>query len=95
MKHKRNVSFLEARKIAGSYMGEISYAFVARRADTTNEVNKYRTLVEKLIQLDAKDWPNFQEHLKNYTRPNFTKYQLSNKLGMGRDPMLWFKQKHT
>ena len=28
---------------------------VARRADTTNEDNKYRTLVEKLIKLEAND----------------------------------------
>ena len=57
VKHKRNVSFLEARKIVGTYMGENSYASVASRADTTNQDNKYRILVEKLIQLEANDWP--------------------------------------
>ena len=36
MKHKRNVSFLEARKIEGTYMEANSYAFVAQRVDTTN-----------------------------------------------------------
>ena len=40
VKHKRNVSFLEARKIVGRYMGENSYASVALRAHTTNEDNK-------------------------------------------------------
>ena len=64
VKHKRNVSFLEARRIVGSYMGESSYASVARRADSTNDDYKYRILVEKLIKLEANDWPKFQEHLK-------------------------------
>ena len=59
MKHKRNVSFLEAKKIVGPYMGENSYASVAWRVDTTNQENKYRTLVEKLIQLEVNDWPKF------------------------------------
>ena len=36
-KHKRNVSFLEAMRIVGSYMGENSYASVARRADRNND----------------------------------------------------------
>ena len=86
VKHKRNVSFLEAREIVGTYMEENSYASVAWRADTTNQNNKYRTLVEKLIQLEANNWPKFQEL-------NFTKHQLSIKLGMRRDPMLLSKQK--
>ena len=64
VKHKRNVSFLEARRIVGSYMGESSYATVARRADRINDDTKYRTLVEKLLKLEANDWPKFQEHLK-------------------------------
>ena len=67
MKHKGNVSFLEARKIVGTYMGENSYASVAWRVDRTNEDNKYRTLMEKLIQLEANDWPKFQEHQKKTT----------------------------
>ena len=64
VKHKRNLSFLETRKIVGSYMGENRYASVAWRADTTNQSNKYRTLLEKLIQLEVNDWPKFQENLK-------------------------------
>ena len=50
VKHKRNVSFMEARKIVGSYIGENSYASVAWSGDRTNEDNKYRTLVEKLVR---------------------------------------------
>ena len=64
VKHKRNVSFLEARRIVGSYMGESSYASVARRADRTSDDSKYRTLMGKLIKLEANDWLKFQEHLK-------------------------------
>ena len=64
VKHKRNASFLEARRIVGSYRGESSYASVARRADRTNDDTKYRTLVEKLLKLEANDWPKFQENLK-------------------------------
>ena len=48
VKHKRNVSFLKARKIVGAYMEENIYASVERRADT-NHQDKYRTLMEKLI----------------------------------------------
>ena len=55
MKHKRNVSFWEIRRIVGLYMGESSYASVAQRADRTHDDNKYRTPVEKLINLEAND----------------------------------------
>ena len=52
VKYKRNVTFLETRKIVRSYLGENSYASVAWRVDPINPDNKYRALVEKLIQLD-------------------------------------------
>ena len=64
VKDKRNVSFLEARRIIGSYMKESCYASVAQRVDRTNDDNKYRTRAEKLIKLEANDWLKFQEHLK-------------------------------
>ena len=64
MKHKRNVSFLETKEFVRTYMGEESYASIAQRADTTNQDNKYRTFVEKLIQLEVNDWSMFQEQLK-------------------------------
>ena len=44
-------------------MGENSYASIAWRVDTMNQDKKYRTLMEKLIQLEVNDWPKFQEHL--------------------------------
>ena len=65
------MSFLKARKIVGSYMRENSYASVAQRVVTTNQENEYRTLMEKLIQLEANDWPKFQEHLKKLHSAEF------------------------
>ena len=38
VKHKRNVSFQQARKIVGTYMGENIYASVAPGVDTTNQI---------------------------------------------------------
>ena len=71
IKHKRNVPFLEARRIVGGYMGESSYTSVARRVDRTNDDYKYRTLVKKLIKLEANDWPKFQERLKKLHSAEF------------------------
>ena len=83
MKHKRNVSFLVARKIVGTYMGENSYASVARRADTTNQDNKYRTLVQKLIQLEMNVWLKFQEHLKKQHSAEFYQALAQQQVGNG------------
>ena len=90
VKHKRNVSFLEARRIVRSYMGESSYTSVARRTDRTNEDNKYRMLVEKLIQLKANDWPKFQEHLKKLHLAEFYQAPAQQWVGNGERS----KQKH-
>ena len=87
VKHKRNVSFLEARKIVRTYMGENSYASVAQRADTIETIN---------IEHSWRNWSSwkrmigqsFKSTWKDYTRPNVTKHQLSHRLGMGRDPIL-------
>ena len=65
VKHKRSMSFQKSRKIVGTYMGENSYASVARREDTVNQDNRYRALVEKLIQQEPNDWPKLHEQLKN------------------------------
>ena len=45
-------------------MGKNNYASVAQRVDTTNQDNKYRTLMGKLIYMEPNDWPNFQEQLR-------------------------------
>ena len=58
VKHWRNLSFLEAKKI----VGENSFTSVSRRSDTINQENKYRTLVENLIRFEPSDWPKFQKH---------------------------------
>ena len=76
--------FLEGRTIEVTYLEEISYVSVARRVGAINQVNKYRALKEKLIQVELNDWPKFQEHLKNYTRLNFTLHK-QNKLRMKRN----------
>ena len=83
LKHKSYVSFLEARRIVESYMGENSYASVARRAGRTNDDNKYRTLMEKLIKLEANDWPKFQEHLKKLHSVEFYQASAQQQIGNG------------
>ena len=83
VKYKRNVSFLEARKIVETYMGENRYASVARRADTTNEDNKYRTLVEKLIKLETNDWPKFLEQLRKLLSAEFYQTSAQQPVGNG------------
>ena len=83
VKHKRNTTFLETRKIVGTYMGENSFASVARRADTTNQNNKYRALMEKLIQLEADNWPKFQKHLKKLLSAKFCQAPAQQQFGNG------------
>ena len=81
VKHKSNVFFPEARKTIGSYMGENSYASVARRANRTNDDNKYRILMEKLIKLEANVWPKFQEHLKKLHSVEFYQAPAQQRVG--------------
>ena len=58
VKHKKNITFLEARKIVVSYVGENTYTIVAWRVDPISQ-DKYRALIEKLIHLELTDWPKF------------------------------------
>ena len=87
VKHKRGVFFLEARKIVGSYMGESSYASVARRADRTNDDTKYRILVEKLTKLEANDKVSGapEKTTLGWTLPSSSS---ATSCKWGRDPML-------
>ena len=64
-------------------MGENSYASVARRVDITNEDNKYRALVEKLIQLKTNDRPKFQEHPKKLPSAEFYQTLAQQRVGNG------------
>ena len=82
VKHERNVCFLDARKIVGTYIGENVYASVAWRVNTTNQDNKFRSFVDELIQLEANDWPKFQEHLKRLHLAEF--YQALQRVGNGK-----------
>ena len=88
VKHKRNVSFLEARRIVGSYIRESSYASVAQRVDRTNDDTKYRTLLEKLIKLQAHDWPKFSEHLKKLHSVEFYQAPARQQVVNGKRSML-------
>ena len=72
---------------------ELLRLFCTGVVDRTNDDNKYRILVEKLIKLEANDWPKFQEHLKNLLSVEF--YQAPAQQHVGRDPILESKQKHT
>ena len=53
------------------------------RADTTNQDNKYRTPREKLIHLEANDWPTFKEHLKNLHPAEFYQVPTLQQVGNG------------
>ena len=59
-KHKRNLSFLEARKIVDTNTGDNRYISVAQRADIINQDHWYKALVEKLMKhpynSDLKNW---------------------------------------
>ena len=56
-------------------MGENTNASVARKEDPINQDNKYRALVDKLIQLEPNDWPKFQVHLKKLHLTEFQQAQ--------------------
>ena len=60
-------------------MGKNTYTSVARTVDPINQDNKYRALVEKLIQLEPSDWLKFQKHQKIYTQLNFSEHNLNEK----------------
>ena len=58
IKHtKKNVPFLEARKIVESYMRTKTYANVAQKVNRplldSTSIDKYEKLIEKLINLKA------------------------------------------
>ena len=76
VKYKKNTTFLEARKIVESYMKVNTYANVAQKvcpissSNTTstnnnNQLDKYRSLIKKRLQLELNNLPKFQEQLKN------------------------------
>ena len=80
---EKEILEVKHKRIVETYMGENSYVSVAQRVDITNQDNKYRTLVEKLIQMEVNDWSKFQEHLKKLYLAKFyqapTQQQIGNR----------------
>ena len=68
IKQTKNIPFPEARKIVESYIGTKTYANVAQKVNQppqdSTSINKYKKLIEKLINLKANEWLTFQENLK-------------------------------
>ena len=69
VKYKRNVTFLEARKIEESNVKVNTYANAAQRASSISNNNsqpdKYKIiLIKKLVQLGPNDWPVSRTVLK-------------------------------
>ena len=68
IKQTKNIPFPEARKIVESYIGTKTYANVAQKVNQppqdSTSINKYKKLMEKLINLKANEWLTFQENLK-------------------------------
>ena len=95
MKRKKKMSFLEARKLVGTYMQESKYASVVQSVDTSNQDIKYLTLVEKLTQLEANDWLMFQEKLEKLHSADCYRAPVNNRFGMERASILLTKQKPT
>ena len=71
VKHKRNVSFLEARRIVGSYMGESSYASVARRADSVAEPMSMSTPQMSYVNENSQSNMKEQRRDNNYNKRQF------------------------
>ena len=57
MKNRRNITFLKSRKIKESYMKVYISANVAQKVTLISNIqpDKYRTLIEKLVQLGPND----------------------------------------
>ena len=67
VKYRRNITFSEARKILESYLKVNTYANVAQAiGNNNNQPDKYKALIEKLLQLRPNDWLKIQEQLKSY-----------------------------
>lgn len=83
VKHKRNISYPEARKIVESYLKSNTYAEATQKTSPSRQQNEtndqYRKLIEKLVKLDQNEWPKFQENLKElYSNMNNKSKQTAN-----------------
>ena len=68
IKHTKNIPFPRTRKIVESYMGTKTYANVAQKVNQppqdSTSIDRYKKLIEKLINLKANKWLTFQENCK-------------------------------
>lgn len=66
--YRRDASFPEVRKIVDTYMKSHTYTNMVQKTNPISSNNrkrdKYRALIEQLVQLKRNDKPKFQEHLK-------------------------------
>ena len=67
VKCRINVTLLDTRKTVKLHMKEIIYTTVAQKTSpisNNKQPDKYKTLIEKLIQLGLNDWLKFQKQLR-------------------------------
>ena len=75
IKHTKNISFPEARKMVDSYMKEETYSQITSGytpSNITNQNSKYEILINKLLQLGPNDWPKFINEIKPTLSTNIT-----------------------
>ena len=69
IKHTKNIPFPEARKIVESYIGTKTYANVAQKVNQppqqSTSIDKYQKLIEKLINLKAKECIQLKQNKAN------------------------------
>ena len=76
MMYGRNIIFLEEREIVVMYIKGNAYANAAHRSSPVSNNNE-EILIEKLVQLEPNNWPNFQEQpKKKKTRKQSNNTQL-------------------
>ena len=63
VKHTRNISFPEAKKVVAGYMQGKSYSQVAKPT-IPNTDSQYEKLVRQLLELGPSDWPKFIEEIR-------------------------------
>ena len=65
IKYTKNLSFLEAQKIADATSREKTYSQAVASPTRTEGTNEYLNLVKKLLQLGPDDWPNFIKNIRS------------------------------
>ena len=82
VKYKKNTTFPEARKIVETYMKENTYAETTKKTTKPCQHNEtpdqYKELINKLITLNIKEWPEFQNSLKEKYSNLGNKIEITN-----------------